>query len=495
MFLQAGSLSLAVLLADGCRPRKSYDVSFINDMPFGHSVIRNQDAKITNHLKTDYVIVGGGVAGLSAAYRLRDKKFLLFEVSNMLGGTSAGSTYRTTPLCHGAHYDLEYPENYGSEVLQVLEELAIVKYDTFSKSWNFIDRQYLIPKNKETQSLVNGRIRPDILPDGTQKKDFIELMKGFSGKMLLPTRLIHEDIRYLNDLSFSDWLKGQLSVNTEFMGGLDYHLKDDYGAGAAAVSALAGIHYFACRPYYTKPVELFSPPQGNYYFIEKILSRLPQAQIQTAHVVSKIEAKNKGLEVDVIDGNTLQTNRITCSKIVYAGNKHALKYIHTPDYSLFENNAYAPWVVVNLLLSESWPGKAFWQNEVLSDDTSFLGFVDSQSQYAPRQRVITAYYCFKPEEREMMSMIESKQHLFIERTVQHIETYFNRSIYQSIEKVFIRLMGHAMPIPKPGYLFSCSHEKRSHSNLLFAGVDTGRLPLLFEALDSGLMAADEVAHG
>ena len=53
---------------------------------------------------------------------------------------------------------------------------------------------------------------------------------------------------------------------------------DDYGSTADQVSALAGVHYYACRPYYTESVELFSPPQGNAYFVQKLLEVLsPEA--------------------------------------------------------------------------------------------------------------------------------------------------------------------------------------------------------------------------
>jgi hypothetical protein len=47
-----------------------------------------------------------------------------------------------------------------------------------------------------------------------------------------------------------------------------------------------------------------------------------------------------------------------------------------------------------------------------------------------------------------------------------------------------------MPIPQPGYLT----KKRTlfKDNLAFADVDTGRLPLMFDALDSGIQAAKKL---
>ena len=119
-----------------------------------------------------------------------------------------------------------------------------------------------------------------------------------------------------------------------------------------------------------------------------------------------------------------------------------------------------------------------------------LGFVDSSAQYSPEKgsQVLTVYYCFKPEEREMMSLIETRKEIFIDQTVDRLEHYFDKSLINRIEKIYITQMGHAMPIPIPGYLFVDANDFKSNANLTFAGVDNGRLPLLFEALDSGIVA-------
>jgi protoporphyrinogen oxidase len=495
-FIQISSLSLAALLVDGCETPQDFDIEFKNDMPAGHLVFESHQFPIKKTVKTDYLIVGGGIAGISAAYQLKDKDFLLFEVSDMLGGTSAGSRHGNIPLCHGAHYDLDYPANYGPEVLQMLEELNIIKFDSFSDSWKFVDRQYLIPKNRESQTFAHGIVRKDVLPEGPQKTLFANLMKEFIGEMMMPTRLIPDRHRYLNNISLLDWLRQKLELSSDFIEGLDYHMKDDYGAGTEKVSALAGIHYFACRPYYTKPVELFSPPEGNSYFVNKIVAQLPKEKILTSHIVKRVAEKDEGFEVQVIDGKNREILMVNCEKVIYAGDKHALKYVYPNDFRSFEKNEYAPWVVVNFVM-KSQAGDAYWQNEIISQDKSLMGFVDSRAQFSQdtSRVVFTVYYCFKPEEREMMSLIETRKEAFVAGTAKHLEDYFDRPLRKDIEKVFIKQMGHAMPIPQPGYLFNDANKSRGNSNLAYAGVDNGRLPLLFEAIDSGTIAVKEVDLG
>lgn len=491
-FIQLSSASLLALLAKGCEAKHDFEIEFLNDMPLGHLVFESHSFQHKRTLDTEYLIVGGGIAGMSAAYQLRNKNFMLFEASNLLGGTSAGTVAGEQVLCHGAHYDLEYPANYGAEVLAMLRDLGIVSFNEFSNSWTFVDQQYLIPKNKESRVMDHGTFRNDVLPNGQEKAEFYSLLKPYYGKMPMPTRLIDQELHHLNTMTFGEWLRERMTLTPDFVLALDYHMKDDYGAGADVVSALAGIHYFTCRPYRTRPVQLFSPPQGNYYFIQKMYDHIPEGRIYPIHVVKKISGTDENFQVDAIDGKKREVVRVHCKKIIYAGNKHALKYIYPEDYRTFENNEYAPWVVVNVLLKKDWGGDAFWQNEIISEDQSLLGFVDSRAQHKVpgSRRVLTAYYCFKPEERLMMSLIEERKSQFVEQVLQVMEDYFDQSLKNIVEKVYIKQMGHAMPIPKTDYLFQDANMSRSQKNLIYAGVDVGRLPLLFEAMDSGISAAE-----
>ena len=137
--------------------------------------------------------------------------------------------------------------------------------------------------------------------------------------MLLPTRLIPEKHRHLNDITFLDFLNTRLELTSEFIKGLDYHLKDDYGGDAATVSALAGIHYFACRPYYDEVVELFSPPEGNNYFIKKMSDKLNNDQVLTRHLVKKINETTDGFKVEIADIANQQVKVVNTKKIIYAG--------------------------------------------------------------------------------------------------------------------------------------------------------------------------------
>ena len=329
-FIQLSSSGLAALLAGSCRPDDlPFSIHINTNMPAGHLLMADKKWPKGKPIQIEYLIVGGGMAGLSAAWQLQDHEFLVCELSEHPGGSSSGSVSDNQPLCFGAHYDLSYPTNFGPEVLNMMASISVINFDDFTHSWLFTDRHYIIPKKRQSHTFAYGTFRQDVTPEGPEKATFQKLMKGYVGRLPMPTRLIDKELRYLNDLSFGDWLQQQATFSTAFMQGVDYQMKDDYGGGASTVSALAGIHYYACRPYYSEPVELFSPPEGNYYFIRKLLDALPQDQIIYSHLVQSIEQQRHGFKAILLDIRQKQYREVSCKKIVYAGQKHALK-IHLP---------------------------------------------------------------------------------------------------------------------------------------------------------------------
>jgi len=486
----SSSLTLSSLLAS-CREEnineKRYDITFSSDMDAGHLIFKS-DHWETNYIsKKEFIIVGGGVAGLAAANKIKDKDFLLFELGEKTGGSSSSQSYKGTPFSEGAHYDWSYPSTYGSEVLELLKELKIIHFNPKTNFWNFKDTKYII-KGTETQSYVSGKYYADYLEDFKEFSQFLAIINPFLGSMLLPTRIISSNLKYLNTLTFQQFLENKgLIASKKFLETLSYLLRDDYGAGVEIISALAGIHYFMCRPYYTQKIELFSPPQGNSYFIEKLQEGI-SAKIKTRHVVKKITSTNDSFLVDVINIENQRIDQYSCNKIVYAGQKHALKFILPEQYNLFSQTKYSPWAVMNIILNEPIDIEPVWQNEFPLNTDNFMGFVNSSSQFQHRKNVLTCYFCFQPEERNQLPKIKNNLHNFTQNTINTLNTYFDRDLNPLIEKIFIKVMGHAMPIPTVDYLFNEANDKRYYKNITFAGVDNGRLPLLFEAVDSGIMA-------
>ncbi len=456
-----------------------------SDHQIGHLMMTSQSWPSVQKDKVEIAIVGGGIAGLAAANMLQTKSWKLFELSDRMGGTSGAGQFEGIRFSQGAHYDLDYPAYYGEEVLKLLESLDVIIYQPWNKIWSFVDQQHMIPYTRRQHCYVDGEIRSDLIPDGPEKDIFMKLMTSFTDQMPLPTRLIKPELRHLNDLTFEDYLLQNMELSPDLKRQISYHMMDDYGAGISQVSALAGIHYFACRPYYREEVNLFSPPHGNDYFVQKLVKPLSSDNILTNHLVRKIEETPDGFQLEILDINNQQVIVQKAEQVIYAGQKHALKYIY-PDQSKFFNFEQAPWMVVNFITNQEKGNYGYWQNEFLGENEAFLGFVDSSVQaqgILNGKRVFTGYYCLKPADRNYLTTIEENKTRIIKETKGYIEAMLRNKIKP--EAAFIQVMGHAMPIPKPGYLFNDVND-HPQAKIKFAGVDNGRLPLLFEALDSGI---------
>ncbi len=495
-FIKKSSLITLPLLLKSCdwqTDTSDYPITVHSDATVGHLLLNKLSLPTGQPRKIETLVVGGGVAGMAAACELKEQgydDFKVYELSTQFGGSSSSIKHNGLPISQGAHYDLAYPKNYGTEVLRLLERLEIIKYQPWKQSWGFNEEQHLIMHRRKNQCFDHGVIRRDVLAEGPIKNDFLKLILPFSGQMVMPTRSISKQLHQLNDISFLKFLEQNLSLTPDFTRGIDYHMKDDYGAEASSVSALAGIHYFACRPYYNQVVELFSPPQGNYYFIEKMKSFVGEEHLVTQQLISKIVKKpNSGFAVEVIDIVRNEVIQVNTNQIIYAGQKHALKYVFPDDGELFATTGYAPWIVVNVICTGALPTPGYCQNEMLTEDETFLGFIDSDTQNpGNRKRVFTAYYCLPPESRNDLINVESNKVQIAQATIDKISMYFDQDLKNNIEAVHMKAMGHAMPIPSPGYLFDDKNHRRSAENLVYAGVDNSRLPLLFEAMDSGIEA-------
>jgi protoporphyrinogen oxidase len=498
-FIRLSALSL--LPAYACReqgkPVAKYDIHLHSDQATGHLVFESLKYPIAQTIKKDVLIVGAGVAGLASACQLPDHNLVVCELSDRLGGSAASQEYGGEVFCQGAHYDLTYPPYFGDETLGFLASLGIIQQDPLTRKWLFSDRQYIIDPDRESQCLAHGRFREDVLPDDGSKERFADLMRKYTGKLLLPSRLIPEQYHSLNQRPFIEFIKEHLDISPAFARGIDYQMLDDFSGTSKEVSALAGICYYANRPYWDEDNETFSPPEGNFYFVRKLAERAGQERILLNHLVRRINLTGAGFEVEVVDILAKTVKLFQVKQVVYAGQKHALKHVLPGHYPLFTANQYIPWVVVNFVLQPSDLAPGFWQNEIISTETSFLGFIDSDAQHTNgKKRVLTAYYCFPNWFRTKLDGFRPEA--LVEQTAAQIAGYFGldeEDIRLVTEKVFVNVMGHAMALPKPGHLLHDRNLERPLPGLVYAGVDNGRLPLFFEAVDSGLTATAFLLNG
>src|SRR5208282_1569905 len=117
--------------------------------------------------KADIAIVGGGVAGLSAAYFLRGKDWLLLEKEDHFGGNAYQEEFAGQPYSTAAAYDFR-----GSESDQLAREIGL----------------HLLPIDMPDPTIDNGVYTPDTWRSGLSQlpysKETIASFKKFAADIL-----------------------------------------------------------------------------------------------------------------------------------------------------------------------------------------------------------------------------------------------------------------------------------------------------------------------
>jgi hypothetical protein len=144
-----------------------------------------QPAASTRH---DVVIGGGGISGLTAAYRLQHRDFLLLEKEPHFGGNAyameyQGSTYGTgTAFVSKEEYAYHFAKEIGLEPL---------------------------PVNSSDASIIQGKLIPDTWGDGLNKLPYPEPVregfKKFKKEMLAID--LEKRGKELSNTRFSDFMK------------------------------------------------------------------------------------------------------------------------------------------------------------------------------------------------------------------------------------------------------------------------------------------------
>ena len=447
-------------------------------------------------LNTKTVIIGSGVAGLTAADNLSNRDFIICDSLNRIGGSAASYALDSYHFPTGAHYIPEYPTSFDETVLAFLQKKKIIDESSRNGKYEFTDKEYYVDSDKMQLAQYKGQFYTDSEMPFHQDdaQSLYQLFSPYFGEMQLPSRHIKKEHRTLNQISLKDFIENHsIKLNSQSIDLINYRMRDDYGDTYDQVNALAGLTHYAGRPIIENVSYLtLSPPQGNGFFASKIASNITADQFKLNHTALHISEKDKKYETLLIDENQ-QLIQINSENIIYAANKHTLKYVYPKYGELFKDSVYSPWLVIGFLVSTK-KHDLYWQNEIVDADDHLMGFAIEQAKN--NQGVdhdlmtFSVYYNFPPEKRaELLKVIEQPQFI-VNKTIEHIEQHTQMKIRDNIKKCFIKAHGHGMAICKPNFLFNDRNEIIKNTHFAFAGCDNGRLPLFFEAVDSGLVAAD-----
>jgi len=457
--------------------------------------------------KRRIVIVGGGVAGLSAGWQLKRNGVSDFEVCELedaLGGTARGGKNEVSVHPWGAHYVNEpMPEHHA--MVELLTEMGVIEDGE-------VQEQFLC-REPEERLFYRGRWYEGLyLRAGASADDLAQLHRfealvadfvrfrdvtghrGFAIPMATGSEAA--EITVLDRLSMAEWMSREGFTSPRLLWLIDYACRDDYGARPQTTSAWAGLFYFAARKS-TPTAEsqnVITWPEGNGRLVNH-LSQCIKEHTSTGQLIAAVEPRDKGVAVYGLDRDD-KAFGILADKVIFAAPQfvapHVVRGLPVRDFT------YGVWMVSNLTLDERPVSKGYphsWDN-VFYDSPS-LGYVVATHQRG-RDRGPTVITHYLPL-TEGTPAAERKRLFALDHAAAAdlVLTDIGRAhhdIRERCQRIDVMRWGHAMIRPDPGFIFGEARKaaRAPFRNVHFAHSDLSGIALFEEAFYRGLQAADAV---
>jgi len=481
------------------------------DAERGH---RLRDGRFPEPVREEHVpilIVGGGVAGLAAGWRLMEAgfgDFRLIELEDQIGGNARSGRNAISAYPLGAHY-LPIPNEEARGLRHMLRGFGVILGEEGGRP--IYDPQQLCADLQE-RLLWQGRWQEGLIPrTGLTSKDKADLaafdnaMKAFSARrdaqgrpaFAIPTAYsAHEpDLLALDYISFASWLDQQGWTSPILRAHVRYACRDDYGTEPAEVSAWAGIHYFASRRGFVargSGDNELTWPEGNAR-LTTLMAQAIGSRIQTGQIAFRAAKDGNKAIVDVFDSSCGASIRYRADAAILSMPQFIASRLlgHKGD----PNFSYAPWLVANVTMDRAPGGKGSplaWDNVSVSSVS--LGYVVATHQNASRQgpTVLTWYLPLSdmPPATGRRLLLKRSDDAW-RRMIRDDLLAMNPDLDGAIRSIDLWKWGHAMIRPTPGFLrWTGASRQPAHSPFVRAHSDMSGLSLFEEAHYHGLVGAE-----
>jgi glycine/D-amino acid oxidase-like deaminating enzyme len=484
-------LSSVTLLGLSRKARPPITGSFVNDATLGHRLRDGTLAQAPRETRRVAVaIVGGGIAGLSAAWRLQKRglrDFVVLEMEPDAGGNARWGENEVSAYPWAAHY-VPVPGPRATLVRELFEELGV----SSGGEW---DERYLCHAPQE-RLFIHGRwqegLEPAVGPTHRDRgqiarfEDRIRELRA-TGEFTIPMAL-GVTSSPLDSLSMRAWLDREALDSPWLRWLVDYACRDDYGARAAETSAWAGIHYFASREPEEQGPLTWAPGVG--WVTARLLERVGHA-VRTGSIVSRVARDGSRWRVTTRDVAWIADAVIVAAPL-FVASRIVEGAAATVDVQ------YSPWLTANLTL-DRWPVERglppAWDNVIF--DSPGLGYVVAthQSIRVHQPRTVWTYYwalADGPPKTNREWLLAQTWDALKDRILADLSRA-HRDIRDCVSRIDIMRMAHAMPRPTVGFLSSPSRlaaRRAGNERLFYAHSDVSGLALFEEAQYRGVAAAD-----
>jgi len=339
----------------------------------------------------------------------------------------------------------------------------------------------------------------------------------------LPMALSSRDpaLLALDRVSMRDWLLGQGFDSPHLHWYVDYACRDDYGTSSSAVSAWAGIHYFACRngeAADTASDVVLTAPEGNAWLARGLAAAI-RGQVLTGALAFRVvdgsgdvrgDAGGRSggpaaVEVDLWLPTEERSLRIIADQLIWAAPVFTLPHVLAGHDAVRQSArawSHAPWLVANLTLAafpdERAGAPVAWDNVLY--DSPGLGYVVSTHQQLRQRQGATVFTYYRAlSDRSPQRSRELLLGLSREAWAADILGDLARphpDIHRLVTRLDVVRYGHAMARPTVGFVWGGARAAlvADSPRIRFAHADLSGFSLFEEAQYRGVLAAERTLH-
>lgn len=492
---------------------------------FGHLLRDPQSIPVHSSSKVPVLIVGAGIAGLSAGWWLKKQgfsNFKIIELESEAGGNSRSGKNELSAYPWAAHY-VPIPNQQAEFVKDFFRECGVITGKD-ATGLDIYNEDYLCNDPHE-RLFFQGTWQDGLIPavglsstEQAEMKAFLaltesyKLAKGKDGKkaFAIPLDFSSQDEEFtkLDRLSMKDFLALHHFDSAPLHWYVNYCCRDDYGATYDKVSAWAGIHYFAGRYGTGSNADsntVLTWPEGNGWLVEKLREKLT-GHILTNSMAMTIERNEHTQSTKVYSTVDQIAQLIESQQLIFAAPRYLWPYIAPKVGGASGASAasphldYDPWMVANISVSSLPAGQGAplsWDN--VSYYSPSLGYVLA-SQQAPvlkaEHSVLTYYRPLSDQDPKLARewALKRSHGEWVSDIVDDLEQ-MHEGLSHFMSNIDVWIWGHAMIRPRVGFMWSKERAalKSSIANRIhFAHSDMSGISIFEEAQYHGIMAAKKV---
>ena len=429
------------------------------------------------------VVVGAGIAGLTAAHFLKDLDVLVLEKEDKAGGHARRGWFPNGPYPVAAVY-LDKP--YGV-VKELVDDLKLKPSPIHAPA------EALKVGDKAVAEWLSdgvGRLPPSIRPE--MEKLSAALKEISKRNLTIPVTDSDPDlIAKYEGVTFWDWLEKGFGRTSAEMG--DMFTKDMFGAGAKDVSALIGLLYI---------MDMIEPSgcswPGGLGAASEALARELGPRVRLGATVVSTRQSPQGVEVTYLKDGKLRT--VEADAVVFATHmlvaSRIAKDLSAEKLAAARKIRYSTYITVPLSFKEKVWDQSYtlWSEDSIFTDITFDAQNNSHFPGAdamPGQVAVAYVPMGERSHGARRELLQTSDREIIARVKKDLEKVLPGSVAKLQDARVVR-WGHAMPVMGPHYLRDIQPViTRPEKRYFFAGEET-QVPAFEGAVFSGYFAARDV---